>query len=49
MEKSVERLFLGFSIAKLNELTTRIMDCIGRLQEDQIWPAVARTRTQSAT
>lgn len=37
MEKDVDRLFLGFSIAKLNQFTTRIMDCIGRLQEDQVW------------
>jgi uncharacterized damage-inducible protein DinB len=37
MEKSLDRLFLGFSMAKLNQLTARIMDCLGRLQEDQIW------------
>lgn len=37
MGKSVDRLFLDFSITRLNQFTTQIIDCLGRLQEDQIW------------
>jgi len=37
MGKSPDRLFLDFSVAKLNQLTARITDCLGRLREDQIW------------
>jgi len=37
MGTTVDRLFLDFSIAKLNQFTTRITDCLGRLKEDQIW------------
>jgi len=37
MEKNSERMFLDFSTAKLNQLTSRIVDCLGRLREDQIW------------
>jgi uncharacterized damage-inducible protein DinB len=37
MEKSLDRLFLDFSVAKLNQLTLRIADCLARLREDQIW------------
>jgi uncharacterized damage-inducible protein DinB len=37
MQKSLDCLFLDFSVAKLNQLTTRIADCLGRLREDQIW------------
>ena len=37
MEKSPDRLFLDFSVAKLNQLAVRIADCLSRLREDQIW------------
>jgi uncharacterized damage-inducible protein DinB len=37
MDKSLDRLFVEFSIAKLGQLTRRIVDCLGRLTEDQIW------------
>jgi uncharacterized damage-inducible protein DinB len=37
MGKSPDRLFLDFSVAKLNQLTARIADCLGRLREEQIW------------
>lgn len=37
MDKSLDRLFVEFSIAKLGQLTRRIADCVGRLSEDQIW------------
>ena len=32
-----ERLFLGFSVEKLRELTPRIEDCLDKLDEAQIW------------
>lgn len=34
---SIDRLFLTFSINKLEQLTSRIEDCLERLNEDQIW------------
>jgi len=37
MRESVDRLFLNFSIAKLNRFTSQITDCLSRLREDQIW------------
>ncbi len=37
MGKNLDTLFLDFSIRKLEGLTSRIEDCIGRLGEDQIW------------
>jgi len=36
-EKSAEQLFVGYSIAKLDQLVHRIADCLGRLRDDQIW------------
>ena len=37
MNKSLDRLFVEYSIAKLGQLTRRIVDCLGRLSEDQLW------------
>lgn len=34
---SIDRLFLTFSIDKLDQLASRIEDCLDRLTEDQIW------------
>jgi hypothetical protein len=37
MAEEFDQLFLGFSIKKLNQLASRIQDCLGRLTEEQIW------------
>jgi len=37
VENSIDRLFVEFSVAKLNQLTRRIEDCLGRLGQDKIW------------
>ena len=37
MEKNLEGIFLDFSIKKLEQLTSRIADCLRKLSEDQIW------------
>lgn len=37
MAESLDRLFVRFSVEKLNMLTDRITDCLSRLSEDQIW------------
>ncbi len=37
MQKNFDQLFLDFSIRKLDELTSRIEDCLGKLTEEQIW------------
>jgi len=37
MEKNFDELFLDFSIRKLEQLASRIGDCLGKLREDQIW------------
>jgi uncharacterized damage-inducible protein DinB len=37
MEKELEGIFLDFSIRKLQQLTSRISDCLGRLSDDQVW------------
>lgn len=37
MEKNLDGLFLDFSIKKLEQLTSRIGDCLGKLRDDQIW------------
>lgn len=37
MAEGLDRLFVRFSIDKLNQLTGRITDCLGRLSEEQIW------------
>ena len=40
---SRDRLFLDFSARKLRQLAERIEDCLGRLNEDQIWARGAQT------
>ena len=37
MAENVEDLFLSFSHDRLKLLCSRIVDCLGRLSEDQIW------------
>ncbi len=37
MEKNLEGIFLDFSIKKLEQLTSRIADCLHKLSDDQIW------------
>jgi len=37
MSASLHELFLGFSIRKLDQLTSRIVDCLGRLSDEQVW------------
>jgi uncharacterized damage-inducible protein DinB len=37
MEPAAEGLFLRFATNKLNQLSTRIVDCLGRLSDEQIW------------
>src|ERR1035438_4908505 len=32
-----DRVFLDYSASKLQEMTQRIEDCLGRLTEDQVW------------
>jgi uncharacterized damage-inducible protein DinB len=34
---SLDRIFLTFSANKLNQLTSRIKDCIDKLSDEQIW------------
>ncbi len=37
MATTLEGLFLKFATGKLNQLTSRIVDCLGRLSDEQIW------------
>ena len=37
MDPGVERLFLDYSVKKLEQLAGRIDDCLGRLSDEQIW------------
>jgi uncharacterized damage-inducible protein DinB len=37
MATTLDGLFLKFATGKLNQLTARIVDCIGRLSDEQIW------------
>lgn len=37
MEDAPGRTFTRFSVEKLNQLAGRIVDCLGRLSEEQIW------------
>ncbi len=37
MQKNLDKLFLDFSIRKLEGLVSKIEDCLGKLTEDQIW------------
>lgn len=37
MSVDVDRIFLDFSINKLQQLAGRIEDCVGRLTEEQVW------------
>ena len=37
MTSSVEAIFLDYSVAKLQQMTQRIEDCLGRLTEEQVW------------
>jgi uncharacterized damage-inducible protein DinB len=37
MAKSLEEIFLDFSIRKLEQLTSRIADCLRMLSDDQVW------------
>ncbi len=34
---SVEEIFLDFSARKLNLLASRVLDCLSRLNDDQVW------------
>jgi uncharacterized damage-inducible protein DinB len=44
MEKNLDELFLDFSIRKLEQLASRIGDCLGKLREDQIWAREGETQ-----
>src|SRR5262245_55237559 len=37
MEKSADRLFIDYSVSKLEQLSERIETCLGKLTEEQIW------------
>jgi uncharacterized damage-inducible protein DinB len=37
MEPALDRMFVDYSIKKLDQLLSRIKDCVGRLQPDEIW------------
>ena len=37
MEASLGSLFLGFSAGKLEQLSSRVADCLNRLPDDAIW------------
>ena len=37
MEAPTDRIFLQFSAAKLKQMTSRITDCLNRLNHDQVW------------
>jgi uncharacterized damage-inducible protein DinB len=37
MATKLEGLFIEFANGKLSQLTTRIVDCLGRLSDEQIW------------
>ncbi len=37
MGKNLEEIFLDFSIKKLEQLSSRVGDCLGKLRDDQIW------------
>ena len=37
MSNQLDRIFLDYSVAKLDQLTSRIDDCLSRLTEEQIW------------
>ncbi len=41
MNGGVERLFLDYSVKKLEQLAGRIHDCLGRLSDEQIWRRVS--------
>lgn len=37
MQPALDRIFLEFSIKKLRQLFSRIEDCLGKLNDEQIW------------
>ncbi len=37
MNRNLDRIFLRFSAEKLNQFSSRIIDCLGRLSYEQIW------------
>ena len=37
MTDQLDRIFLTYTVDKLDQLTSRIDDCLGRLTEEQIW------------
>jgi uncharacterized damage-inducible protein DinB len=37
MSASLHELFLDYSIRKLDQHTSRIVDCLGRLSDEQVW------------
>ena len=37
MEPTLDRIFLDCSVRRLNELASRIDDCLGRLDDGQVW------------
>jgi len=36
-ETAIDRLFLDYSTARLTEFATRIENCLGRLNDEQVW------------
>ncbi len=37
MEPALDRIFLDCSVRRLSQLASRIDDCLGRLNQDQVW------------
>ena len=44
MDQTLDRAFLDFSAKKLQQLVTRIEECVGKLNQDQIWMRGAETQ-----
>jgi len=44
MGPTVDQLFLKFAAGKLEQLNSRIVDCLGRLTDEQIWLRGAETQ-----
>ena len=37
MPAGTDRVFLGFSAKKLDQLSSRIAECVGKLKDDEVW------------
>src|SRR5208283_4781770 len=48
MPETVADLFLAFSHDRLQLLASRIVDCVGRLSNEQVWARGSGTRTRLA-